>query len=255
MGFKIHGEQRVDGIQTKFLREVAPIPDLEGVDPAERAEHSEEAMHNLTESLRATRDAGDEALAALEAGERDRALSLLREVSAARDELLSGTDLLSQIVAVGLGKNVLEVSQAFLDTGVIDDEERFALSEALREDQLEGWSQALAHEAAVAMRWTEDVEMSGVEWLISQLQEPYMTASLLGIYLGMHQAVRDGIPDVSEHIRDAYEEVGPTPWMYPVADFMIPNLVSVAEKRRDYRRNLDEMRTRLEELTEASDTI
>lgn len=250
-----YGERHLEEMTERFVEEVGPLPEIP-LTPEGTVQHSADPTHDTLARMREGRAAGDAALAALQLGDRSQALELLHDVATERDACLAQADLPGQMIGVALGEKVLEVSRALVDDGPLSAEETQALSAVLGVDSMDAWKRTLAHEAALVLTWTSQVEeTSGVEGFVLRLQEPHTIAASLGIYLGMHEAVRDRVPDVDAHIRAAYEDAGTVSWMNPVAAILIPNLVSVAEKRRDYRADLDAMRSRVASVGGAVDSV
>ena len=255
LALKLYGERHLDEMTERFTREVGPIPEIQYT-PDGSVQLSEDPTQDVLARMREGRAAGDAALAALRLGDRERALELLGDVASERDACFAHADLPAQIIGVTLGEKVQEVSRAFVEQGPLAAGEMQALSAMLDVDSMEGWRRTLAHEAGLAYSWTNEVEkVSGAEGVIVRLQEPFTIAAALGLYLGLHEAVRDDVADVDAHVRATHEDAVTAAWLSPAAAILVPNLVDMAVRRRDYRADLDAMRLRVESLGGTTDSV
>ena len=252
---KLYGEHQLEEMTARFVEEVGPIPEVEFT-PEGRVNYAATPNQDVMARMREGRAAGDAALAAVQLGDRARALELLAEVAAERDTCFSQTDLVGQMIGVALGQKVLEVSRALVDDGPLSAEETQTLSAVLEVDSMEAWKRTLAHEASLYRTWTDEVEEAGGALaFVVRLQESHTIAASLGVLLGMHEAVRDRVPDVEAHIRASYEEASTASWLNPVAAILIPNLIDLTEKRRDYRADLEAMRSRVASVGGVVDSV
>lgn len=255
MVLKHYGERHLEEMTERFVREVGPIPEVLYT-PDGALQLSENPNHDILARMREGRSAGDAALAALQLGDRSRALELLGDVATERDACFAQADLTAQMLGVALGEKVLEVSRALVDHGPLAADERQALSAVLDVDSMDGWKRTLAREASLYTTWADEVEKAGgVAAFVVRLQESHTIAASLGILISMQEAVRDRVPDVDAHIRASYEEASTAFWLNPVATILIPNLIGVAEKRRDYLNDLDAVRSRVESLGGSTDSV
>ena len=252
---KHYGERHLEDMTERFVREVGPIPEVQYT-PEGSLQRTENPNQDVLARMREGRAAGDAALAALQLGDRARALELLADVATERDASFAQADLPAQMIGVALGEKVLTVSRALVDDGPLAADEKQALSAVLDVDSMDGWKRTLAHEASLYTTWTDEIEkVGGVGAFIVRLQEPHTIAASLGTLIGMQEAVRDRVPDVDAHIRASYEEASTAFWLNPVAAILMPNLIDITEKRRDYRADLDAMRARLGSLPGTVDSV
>jgi hypothetical protein len=255
IGLRLHGRHRLEQTEALFVRELGPLPEVPPGTTVDdwRQKLNEDSQEGL-DMFRRVREAGDAAMGSLETGDRQAAMERLQEMERLRDDLLNQPALVSQILGTSAGSKAIEVIKAFLQLPNLQPDELKALASALEEPSDAGWRGALAHEAVLSQLWSkEDLPGAGVlgEFVL-RLQMPYTVAANMGVYLGMYQSVRDHVEDVNGHIRQTYQEAGAVPWMYPIAEILIPNLVAIAEKRRDYLIELDELRSRLPKPGETS---
>lgn len=258
VALQLYGESRLNEMARRFTREVGPIPDLDA--SLDQRRQQDEDQSKVLAMMREARAAGDAALLALRTGNRGHALARLRELIVARDEILARPNLPAQIVGVSLGQKVLEVGDAYVRSGGMSAEAQRTLADAL-EYSWSGWGQTLAHEAALSLYWSREVgtdaeaEVGRVERMLARLRQPYSAAAALGLYLGMYEAVRDQPTDVAAYLERARAKAGGLPGMDQTAKILIPNLVLMTERHRDYLQQMESLRTRLMTVAATSRSV